>query len=412
MTSTATQEGHHGRRDERPSRPTLSTRRKFVYASVVLLLVVVGTELVGRVLYADRTHAQRYLSQAYYQSRSWSRDLLETQDRIKLRYEPFVGWRRVDTASAYVNIVAGERRTVHPAPASPSDVHIWCFGGSTMWGTGVRDEHTIPSCLARLAHAAGLNVRVRNLGEQGWVMTQEALDLALKARLGQTPDIAVFHDGVNDVFSAFQSGRTDGAHQNLRIFEDYFKLGHDPRRRWWTSFAIYRAVRRIGLGLTGGLEPAVGTGSEADATAGRVAAMYLRNVDFVRRLGESYQFEVVCFWQPVVSCQPDYKTTESDACRHTRNPNMDGMLEFYGLTTAHVRGNGGVVDLSHVLGPSPVNGYFIDNNHLNEEGNAVIATAMFDRVRDMIELAGGRHRVLSNDTAGNGIPRTIGSRGH
>lgn len=366
-------------------RSTVSRGRKTVYAAVMLLLVGGFLELAGQLFYATRTRADTYLSQAYYRRRDWSRDYLGAQDHLTLRYEPYVGWRRADCRTRFLNITHGERRTVHPVEPSSDAVVIWCFGGSTMWGTGVRDAHTIPSHLARIAHEAGYDVRVRNLGESGWVSTQEVLHLILKVRSGETPDLAVFYDGINDVFAAYQSGRGDGAHQNLDIFENYFNRGFDPRRRFRNKIALYRlakaVTRRLGLGWrSAAFDP-----RNADSLAGRLVDTYLRNTDLAARVAKTYGFDTVFFWQPMIVFQPDYRNTERDAYRRGEKKGMDAMLEFYKTATARLADRG-PIDLTRCLGPSPPEGYYIDHNHLNEEGNAVVAAAIFGHLRDRIGL--------------------------
>lgn len=384
------------------NRLRLSTRKKLAYALVALLLLTAVVEGVGQVLYGLRSRGNRYLAQAYYRNREWSADLWRVQDGLKLRYEPYVGWRRADVASAYVNIVDGERRTVHPAEASPDALRVWCFGGSTMWGTGVRDAATTASRLAALAQADGFDVAVRNFGESGWVSTQEAVFLGLMLRAGERPDVVLFYDGVNDVFSAFQSGKADGAHQNLGIFEDYFNLGYDPRRTWLTKSAIYRGVQSLGAKLGGADRPRA-AGVDFGRLAERVAAVYFQNVDGVQRLAESYGFEALFFWQPVVSHQPGFQTAERDGCGHLKKDALEPLLQFYDAATAHVVGHE-AVDLTRCLGPSPPEGYFIDHHHVTEEANAVIARAIYQHLRGGLEAA-QRRRAAVGRALGDGTRR-------
>ncbi len=384
---------HAGRGDHRPvespAYPAISRRRKTLYASVLLILLAGGAELVGQVLLAGRTRPKRYLAQAYYRNRDWSEEFLERQASLKLRYQPFVGWRRTDCRSPNLNVIDGERVTVHPTEPSPSAVNIWCFGGSTMWGEGVRDGFTIASHLARIAQEAGHDVRVRNLGESGWVFTQEALCFALHSRDGERPDIALFYDGVNDVFSAYQSGLTDGGPQNRDIFENYFKQGYDVRRRWRHKIALYRAAMKVVARFSDAWQPVVGREIDGARAAAEVAEKYFQTLDFVQRIGRAYDIETAFFWQPTIVFQPDFRTAECDAYKCGYTPSMEGMLDFYVLTTEQIRSHGGqgstVMDLSRCLGPSPPEGYFVDHNHLNEEGNGIIARAIFEHLGPLLD---------------------------
>lgn len=58
--------------------------------------------------------------------------------------------------------------TCSPLPRDPATnpppVRIFTFGASTMWGSGVRDDHTIASYLSKLLYARGYRVQVTNYG--------------------------------------------------------------------------------------------------------------------------------------------------------------------------------------------------------------------------------------------------------
>jgi lysophospholipase L1-like esterase len=97
----------------------------------------------------------------------------------------------------------GIRRSYEPRiAAGVRPVEVYFFGGSTMWGEYARDEHTMPSEVARMAEADGIPVHVVNYGESGWVSWQEALLFIQLAESGVRPDVAVFLDGFNDVLTA------------------------------------------------------------------------------------------------------------------------------------------------------------------------------------------------------------------
>ena len=73
-------------------------------------------------------------------------------DPGKLRWQPYVYWRASPYQGKWVTVdQTGLRRTVgasvernSPPEKSIAPIRIFCFSGSTMWGTLVRDAHTIP----------------------------------------------------------------------------------------------------------------------------------------------------------------------------------------------------------------------------------------------------------------------------
>ena len=78
-----------------------------------------------------------------------------------------------------------------------------------MWGTSQRDDKTIPAEASRRLQAlAGPSrrIEVTNFGENGYVLTQEVIELMLQLRKGNVPDIVVFFDGINDAGATVQWG--------------------------------------------------------------------------------------------------------------------------------------------------------------------------------------------------------------
>ena len=92
---------------------------------------------------------------------------------------------------------------------SPNSLDVHFFGGSTMFGTGQRDNYTIPSQVARRAESDGVPIRVTNHGQNGWVIWEALAEFQLMFARGEIPDVAVFYDGYNETLAQFQSpGRT------------------------------------------------------------------------------------------------------------------------------------------------------------------------------------------------------------
>ena len=145
----------------------------------------------------------------------------------RTHWEPYVYWRRVPFEGRYVNIdERGIRRTAnapHPGEGIGESTRIFMFGGSTLWGTGARDDYTIPSYVSRELEAQGFRVEVTNFGEAGYVSTQEVIALLRQLQEGNIPDLVVCYDGANDVYSTYQQGR-GGRPQNEFQREREFNL--------------------------------------------------------------------------------------------------------------------------------------------------------------------------------------------
>lgn len=87
------------------------------------------------------------------------------------------------------------RRSLDAVEGAPE---VWFLGGSTMFGIGQRDEHTIPAEVARIAQEAGTPITAVNFGWSSYMAWQEAGLLRRLLELRGSPDLIVFLHGIND----------------------------------------------------------------------------------------------------------------------------------------------------------------------------------------------------------------------
>src|SRR3984885_14956487 len=129
-------------------------------------------------------------------------------------YVPFRIWGTPEWHGKYVNNdtdeFVTERRTIQDLSADckgkPS-FHIWMFGGSTLYGTGVPDWATIPSFLSKELNASARCVKITNFGTEGYNTNQELILLIEQLKAGRRPDAVIFYDGVNDSYTGvFEPG--------------------------------------------------------------------------------------------------------------------------------------------------------------------------------------------------------------
>ena len=207
------------------------------------------------------------------------------------QWQPFVYFRRKPYAGTLIHVDAhGFRATVNPTH-SEDQRSVWLFGGSTVWGTGVSDAHTLASELARAA-----SVQVLNFGETGYVSAQSQLAFMASLRCTDAvrPDFAVFVDGVNDVYAALQSG-VAGTPQNESNRTAEFNVTRSA-----DAFAAALLERLDGIRLlerrVRGVEPE----REINTLAYQVARNYLAVVSQTRAMAAAEGIQVRFVWQPSV----------------------------------------------------------------------------------------------------------------
>jgi len=321
--------------------------------------------------------------------------------------KPFVHWTVRPCRGAYTNVGEDGYRVVPGAElAGRDDLKVHCFGGSTMFGLGARDEGTIPAALQRLLRARGHDVAVANRGQLGHISTQEIISLQQSLKHGARPDVALFFDGYNDLQTAEWSGRADSLMNDDIRSAEFDLLGKERRGdllRAALQGAMPRTLRYVrkltGIDLRGTSDRHRPVGLSEDQLAPLArsfVAVYAANVRLARLLARDCGFEVIFVWQPMLASKkiksPDEKKWESidiDVALRRR---------FLATVVAELRrcpglaGAPDVVDLS-ALFDEEARAIYIDYCHLSEEGNAVVAEALVPALEQALAAALSRRRV-------------------
>lgn len=114
--------------------------------------------------------------------------------QLQTRFVPFVDWTREPFRGQTTTVDANGER-VHPQTTTQPVGTVRFFGGSSMWGSGVADDETIPASFNHL-HP---DYRVHNHGESGYTSRQSLDKLINLVNQNAPMDLVVFYDGNNDV---------------------------------------------------------------------------------------------------------------------------------------------------------------------------------------------------------------------
>lgn len=308
-----------------------------------------------------------------------------TPDR-RLQWSPYVYWRSGPYSSQYVNVdTDGLRKTVHVGTLGGSgtrEVNIFAMGGSTMYGSEVRDEWTIPSILARLLAEEGIRARVTNFGQEAYVSTQEVITLLRELQQRNMPDLVIFYDGVNDTIATFQNARAGwtqneiGREAEFRALSDgslftfmglaakhsaiYRLFRSDPmglaqRERQPEALRDYtiefiqkdefraeyeRRKREIGKELSPEEEQKLIGQMVLDSLAIQSVRQYDTNVGAARALARTFDFDALFYWQPVVFEKESPSDYESESQLKQTNQQFSDFFRFnYLLISRAINGN-------------------------------------------------------------------------
>lgn len=308
----------------------------------------------------------------------WVAGYMREFAQIQTAWRPYVYWRVQPYQGNHINVdKEGLRRTWNSVPApSREQRKIFILGGSTLWGMGARDEFTIPSLVSKRLDQMGVHTWVTNLGEIGWVNTQEVIALILELQQGNVPDVVVFYGGFNDVYSAYQN-RTAGLPQNERHRVAEFNLisSGDLRPIVLHRLALYRWSERVAAGIrrSRGQRFSEGNAASTDSLVNAIVDIYVRNIELVEALSGRYRFKAYFFWQPALFTKRNLSPEEKRALGTTANaPAALLHAQVKMALGERTKGYTGFHDLADVFGDDRRT-VFIDWVHMLESGNQRVA---------------------------------------
>ena len=273
-----------------------------------------------------------------------------------------------------------------------------------MWGTGARDDYTIPSALSKmLAQVFPSRVRVTNFGQGGYVNTQEMILLFRELQRGSRPDILIFYDGYNDTFAAFQN-RAAGMPQNENKRIQEFNILNRSRTRdfFWEVLKrsnLYNLMEGVHTKLFGTKPlPPLSPEMQSQLVVG-VLKNYSMNKTIVEAVAEKMGFLPVFYWQPT----PYTRTNRNDFEESwLKDPAQEHFFDdvYAAVRRSPLETNGSFHDISDIF-QGYVGTLYIDYAHITERGNEIIARRMFQDVRPLVAREIARRQSQAVDPALN-----------
>lgn len=169
------------------------TRTIAVNVIVFLILLFIVNWACG--IYLERAASEKRHSLPNYAGDvAYAKEIFNDYHSVAHTYTPFVGWQMLPYQGKTVTIDEHGWRT-HPAMNDTNDsMVVRFFGGSTMWGEGSDDANTIPA----LFNETFPELTVHNHGQLAYNSRQNLDALISLYSKGESADVVIFYDGVND----------------------------------------------------------------------------------------------------------------------------------------------------------------------------------------------------------------------
>lgn len=299
------------------------------------------------------------------------------QSQTRITWMPFVYWVVEPFDGEFIHVDAQGRRATWNNDTHDESPRIFFFGGSTMWGEGARDAYTIPSQTAKLLSDAQIPAFVENYGQTGYVSTQDLLMFQFQIMRGNAPRVAIFYQGFNDTLTAYLQ-----RYAGVSLQEDMRAADSEAGR-------ILRSGRPL-LRLPGfNLDSHdFSIAAVYPSSAASIADRWLQNARMIEALAAAYDVRVIFIWQPALHHKQTLTTFEGEILDRLEN-DLPGFVGLYTRVEEELRTritneeNSSFMFLSDLF-KNDTRSIFYDLVHITEEGNAVVAQALHNRIMDLL----------------------------
>jgi hypothetical protein len=288
--------------------------------------------------------------------------------RVQHRYEPFVGWRTLPYSGKTTHITQKGLRSHDPQKQEDEGRPVVrFFGGSTMWGEGSDDHHTIPA----LFSALNPEYQVYNHGQLAYNTRQELDALISVYSREERADVVIFYDGVND--AAFLCPKVIGelpAHRLVPMYRENLYVSTLATVKALAAKVfidnIMDVIQRLTYRPTPENSPYDCASDPAKAEA--IAEMMMKNWEMAQEIVTSRGGKFLAVLQPAAFVgrpRTDHLDLDEELGKNFR--------KVYSLLKEKIaeRNHPWIVDLSDKFNSDAY--IFIDFCHVSPNGNQIIA---------------------------------------
>lgn len=223
-------------------------------------------------------------------------------------YEPFTQFKERAFEGKYVNVSpAGYRVGANQGTWPPirDEFNVFLLGGSTTFGYGLSDAHTIGSYLqGALRDKLGKKINVYNFGRGFYFSSQERILFESLISQGHIPNLVIFIDGLNDFY------HYDGRPLYTDRFENYVNKGL-PKSSVAAKLPIVRLFFELLHADEEGLKErdsgAIKARYDDPAILSGVVERYIANKKLIEVVGVSHEVKTFFVWQPVPTFNYDLR---------------------------------------------------------------------------------------------------------
>jgi lysophospholipase L1-like esterase len=327
------------------------------------LLASIGLDLRHRLEATFVAEDSRAQLPNYAGSRSETETIFREFRDLRTVYAPYQGWSRAPYQGE-VTTVGPDGDRLHAATTVDPVATVRFFGGSTIWGTGVTDQGTIPA----LFNATFPELAVFNHGESGYVSRQGLARLVNLVNQGAPMDWVVFYDGFNEVlYHCRPEVSINGHGRAARIAGLLTPSSHVAN----DLFGSLRTVLAFLTRKAPWRKPATSRCYDDPDYARRIAATLIENWRIARAVARVGGAEFLAVLQPVAA----FGTPRVDHLE-IKERDLRNFAEVYPVIRESIAAEAlpWVIDMTEIFDGDDL--LYVDTCHVTRDGNRRVAAAL------------------------------------
>jgi hypothetical protein len=312
-----------------------------------------------------------------YQDHEKARRIYRDQRISDSIYVPFTEWRQPQYTSENLNIDEnGYRLHTVGTDNDPNAQTLGFYGSSTVWGTGVEDDNTLPAQFDKITQ----QFAVKNYGERGYTTTQNLIDLVTQINTNRAPRNVVFYGGLDDVVIHCNLALTKRLNSHGTESRIQSALDRTANRNYLYNNLVAPIISITSNVLTNAKDARVPGCSDNPKRAEDVAELTVKNFEMMNTLAKANGGRFHAFLQPSAyfgKARIDYLGLNDQGFQFEK-AQLKAVLPLV-ISKLNQRGVKWFTDLRDVFDSNEY--LLLDHAHASSEGIALLAL----RIKTVLE---------------------------
>jgi lysophospholipase L1-like esterase len=293
------------------------------------------------------------------------------------RYVPFTEWRQPQYKSENLNIDENGYRLHTVGTDNDANAQtLGFYGSSTVWGTGVDDDNTLPAQFDKITR----QFTVKNYGERGYTSMQNLIDLLTQINTNRAPRNVVFYGGLNDITVHCNLALTTRLNSHGTETRIQGALDRTANRHYVYNNVIAPMISLVSNVVANGKDARIPGCSDNPKRAEEVAELMAKNFEMMHTLVTSYGGRFHLFLQPSAyfgKPRLDYLDLSDDGFKFEK-AQANAVIPIV-IAKLNQHGTDWFTDIRDTLDGNEY--LLLDHAHASPAGNALLA----QKVKTVIE---------------------------